>query len=115
MNLSNYILQCSLLVTDFSSISFAFIFQNKPVLFYLIDYKDNIDSIEKKIMKNDVKPPFGDYFIDKNKLIEKIKYYISKNFKITKELKKEYESIFYYKKNITQRIVEIINQIISKK
>ena len=36
-SLSYYIERCSLFITDFSSISFDFMFQKKPVLFYFID------------------------------------------------------------------------------
>ena len=37
-DLPHYIEQCSLCVTDFSSISFDFMFQNKPTLFYLLHF-----------------------------------------------------------------------------
>ena len=110
--LPEYITKCSLLITDFSSISFAFIFQNKPTLFYLVDYKDNIDFEEKKYLKFNDSLHFGNSFLDKNELIEKIMHFIDNDFKISQELKRKYESVFYYKYNITKRISEIINQII---
>ena len=50
-NLEYYIDQCSLCITDFSSVSFDFMFQNKPVLFYLIDKNDKNEFLEKKCMK----------------------------------------------------------------
>ena len=56
--LKHYIEQCSLLVTDFSSISFDFIFQNKPALFYLIDYYETFEYFEKDILKKFPKPLF---------------------------------------------------------
>ena len=112
IHLTDYIMKCSLFITDFSSISFAFMFQNKPTLFYLLDIKDNIDFEEKKYLKINDLLPFGNYFLDQKQLIKKIKYYIKKDFKISKKLKSKYESAFYYKYNITERIYEIINQII---
>ena len=114
-SLYHYIEQCSLFVTDFSSISFDFMFQNKPTLFYLIDVNDTLNFEEKKYMKN---PKnfiyFGNSFLEQNLLIKKIKYFVDINFKIDHELKKKYESIFYFKKNITEKIVDIINKIINK-
>ena len=52
-NLAYYIEQCSLFITDFSSISFDFMFQNKPVLFYHLDKKDKIKFKEKSFMRID--------------------------------------------------------------
>ena len=50
-NLEHCIERCSLFITDFSSLSFDFMFQNKPVLFYAIDKNDDNTIIEKKFMK----------------------------------------------------------------
>jgi hypothetical protein len=51
--LAYYIEKCSLLITDFSSISFDFMFQNKPVLFYYLDINDTTNFSEKEYMKID--------------------------------------------------------------
>lgn len=114
--LEHYIEQCSLLITDFSSISFDFMFQNKPVLFYAIDKNDN-NSFNQGI--NMISPNdtfyFGNYYSKKELIIEKIKYYINNNFMIGNQLKQKYESLFFIKKNIIPKIVEIINNIISEK
>ena len=112
--LSHYIEHCSLLVTDFSTVSFDFMFLNKPVLFYLIDFKDKLEFEEKDYMKYDKNNNifFGMDFQDKSPLIKRIKYYINRNFKIENNLKKKYESLFYYKNNITGKVIDIINKII---
>ena len=114
--LEHYIEQCSLFVTDFSSISFDFIFQKKPALYYLIDYYEPKYFYEKPYLRNFPKAPFviNNTFYDQNTLIEKVKYYIKRGFKIEDDLKETYENVFYYKKNITQRIVDIIDEIIQK-
>ena len=110
--LSHYIEQCSLLITDFSTVCFDFMFLNKPVLFYLIDFKDKINFEEKIYMNYDQNNIyFGNVFIDLKPLIEKIQNYTINDFNIEVELKKKYESVFYYKTNITERIVQIINNI----
>ena len=112
-NLTKYIKKCSLLVTDFSSISFAFMFLYKPVLFYLIDYDDTVEVKEKKCMDPNNKLYFGNSFMNQQKLIKKIKYYVKKKYKIKKSLKTKYESVFYYRENISHRIFNIINGLTS--
>ena len=115
-NLEHYIEQCSLFITDFSSISFDFMFQNKAVLFYSIDKNDSSNIIEKQFMResNDT-IYFGNQFSNKDLLIDKIIYYINNGFIIDYELRKKYESVFFLKVNIIKRIVEIINNIVKSK
>lgn len=112
--LAHYINQCSLFITDFSTICFDFMFLNKPVLFYLIDLNDTIEFDEKEYMKFDNNIYFDNIFLSQNSLIKRIEYYINKGFEIDNELIKKYNSIFYYKNNITERIINIINIIIKK-
>lgn len=112
--LGHYIQQCSLFITDFSSISIDFMFLNKPSLFYLIDANDTIQFEEREYMQYDHKHYFGNVFYEQTSLIKKIKYYINRGFKIEKDLKNNYESMFYYKNNITEKIIDIINEIIKK-
>jgi CDP-glycerol glycerophosphotransferase (TagB/SpsB family) len=113
--LSHYIEQCSLFITDFSTISFDFMFLNKPVLFYLIDLKDKLNFEEKEYMKYDENKDlyFENAFSEQGPLIEKIKDYVIHDFKLKNRLKKKYKSMFYYKANITERIISIINNIIN--
>lgn len=114
-NLEHCIERCSLFITDFSSLSFDFMFQNKPVLFYAIDKNDDNTIIEKKFMKesNDT-IYFGNFFFNQNLLIDKIKYYINNNFNLGNDLQHKYESVFHFKENIHKRLSEIINKIINK-
>lgn len=114
INLTYYIKKCSLLITDFSSISFAFMFQYKPVLFYLLDYNDTININEKVCMNPNNKLFFGNVFLERNSLIKKVEYYAKRNFKIKKKLQEDYSSVFYFRKNICQRISFIIQNIINK-
>ena len=111
--LTQYIKKCKLFITDFSSISFAFMFQHKPILFYLIDYKDPMNVSEKMCMDPNNKLYFGNAFLETPLLVKKIKYYIKNDFQIEEKLKLQYDSVFYYKNNISDRIISIINNIIS--
>lgn len=114
-NLAYYIEQCSLLITDFSSISFDFMFQNKPVLFYHLDKNDKIEFEEKSFMRidNENSIYFNNTFSEHEDLINKIKYYVNRNYILEEGLSEKYKHLFYFKKNITENIVKIINNIIA--
>ena len=113
-NLAHYIEQCSLYITDFSTISFDFMFQNKPVLFYYLDANDTIVFDDKKYMKveDDYNIYFENVFYEQEQLVQNIKYYVNNNYKLKKGLAGKYNQIFYTKKNITGKIVDIIYKII---
>ena len=116
-SLNYYIERCSLLITDFSSISFDFMFQNKPVLFYFIDVNDTFDFQEKSYMKirEDNSIYFENVFYEKDSLINNIKYYVNQNFILRNGLAQKYKTLFYNKKNIIKKIVNVINNIIENK
>jgi len=115
--LSKYIGKCSLYITDFSSVSFDFMFQNKPVLFYYLDIDDPFDFDEKDYMKkdNDNSIYYDNLFYDKENLVNKIKYIVNRNFQLDENLKDKYRNMFYNKANITEKIVNVINNIINEK
>ena len=115
-NLAYYIEQCSLFITDFSSISFDFMFQNKPVLFYHLDKKDKIKFKEKSFMRIDYNNSiyYNNVFLNQKDLVNKIIYYVNRNFTLEEGLANKYKTLFYYRKNITQKIINIINRIIEK-
>ena len=108
-----YIEKCSLLITDFSSISFDFMFQKKPVLFYFIDVNEKFDFKEKSYMKIDENNSiyFQNVFYEKISLINEVKYYINRKFHLNVGLSKKYKSLFYYKKGIINKIIKIINEL----
>ena len=114
-HLTHFIEQCSLFVTDFSSVSYDFMFQNKPALFYYIDINDTINFEEKEYMQNPDDPIyFGNVFREESKLIEKIKYYIDRKFDIGNKMRKNYNSVFFVKDNIRERITKIVEKIINE-
>ena len=112
-SLSYYIEKCSLLITDFSSISFDFMFQKKPVLFYFIDVNEKFDFKEKSYMKIDENNSiyFENVFYEKIPLVNKVKYYINRKFNLDVGLSKKYKYLFYYKKGIINKVIKIINEL----
>ena len=115
--LRKYIEQCSLCITDISSISFDFMFQNKPVLFYYLDIDDPYNFTDKQYMKIDQDNSiyYDNVFESKYELVDKIKYYVDRKFELDENLKAKYKNMFYCKVNITQKIVNIISSITNEK
>ena len=95
----NHIIKSNLLVTDFSSIIFEFIYQNKPFVMFIPDSEDpTINKLYNweyiKLIK-DLKGGLIDFrniFFSINQVVNKIKYYINNDFKIEGNLKDFYES-----------------------
>lgn len=116
-NVSKYIRKCSALITDLSSVAFDFMFQDKPVICYILDKNDSnltkMDKIDvecfdykKYIMPNVV--------FDEQLVVEKIKYYIENNFELEPETKQKYDKFFYTKENIREKLVEEIDKACSE-
>jgi len=113
-NISKYIKQCSCLITDFSSVSFDFMFQNKPVILYILDKDDiTLNPLEQKgINSFDYKKYIiPNVYYEEDEVIEKLKYYVENDFELEPETKQKYDKFFYTKENIRQKLVEEINKI----
>ena len=114
LKISDYIKTCDLLLTDFSSVSFDFMFQNKPVIYYVLDKDDeNINPTEKKgidyfLNRKSIMP---NIFDNEKDVIEKLKYYIQNNFTLEEQTKEKYAKFFYTKENIRQKLTEEIDKI----
>jgi len=114
--ISQYIKECSLLITDFSSVSFDFMFQNKPVLFYLLDHDDpKLSKSDKQDMQN---MTYKKYFVDNvfysfKDTFEKLKYYVEHRYALEPETKEKYAKFFYFKKDIRKRLTQEIEKICS--
>ena len=95
----NCIIKSNLLVTDFSSIIFEFIYQNKPFVMFIPDSEDpNINKLYsaeyinllKDLKENKI--DFSNKYFDIIQVVNKIIYYIINDFKIETNLNKFYES-----------------------
>jgi CDP-glycerol glycerophosphotransferase (TagB/SpsB family) len=113
------ILEClarsNLIITDFSSVIFDFIYQKKPFIIYLPDSNDsnikNIYTNEYYDIINGLKNDsiyFENKFFNIEDTVKKIIYYINNNFKIEKNLEIFYNNFEFNDKN---RINTLINCI----
>ena len=95
----------SLIVTDFSSVVFDMIYQDKPFVLYIPDSDDTTinDLYSQEYLdiiyglKND-SIYFENKFYDINDVVNKLVYYINNNFKIEEKIKK-FCDYFGFKKN----------------
>ena len=97
--ISDCICKASLVISDFSSIIFDFMYRRKPFIMFTPDandpfikniyYKDYYQLIES--LKNET-IYFENNFIEINSVVNKIIYYIKNNFNIENNLKKFYDS-----------------------
>ena len=78
VELNKLLMRASLLVTDYSSVSWDMYYQKKPVIFFQFDleqynmYQGSYMNMEKEL--------FGDRTVDINVLMTTIRYYIANNF-----------------------------------
>ena len=114
-SIADYIKNSNLLLTDFSSIIFDFVYRRKPFIIYIPDHNDTLINIFYKrnyyeliqSMKNGT-INFENIFYDINSVVNKIIFYIKNNFQLEEKLK-----IFYNSLNIIQKdnIYEFIKYI----
>ena len=114
---SQYIRQCSCLLTDLSSVAFDFMFQNKPVVFYILDKDDRaLNRFDAKdlIRFNYKQYILPDVFFDENAVVNRVIEYCENNFKIDERTREIYDSFFYTKENIREQLIEKLEKINEK-
>lgn len=103
-----------MLITDWSSVSFDFMFQNKPVIHYILDKGDPVlGKYDREDIKNfdEKKKIIPNVFFGEKPVIEKVKYYIENDFQLEPEIKAKYDKFFYTKENIRGKLTNIIEEI----
>lgn len=116
---SECLMNSSLLVTDFSSVTFDFIYQKKPVIIYIPDYKDpNIKGLYwndyYELINNlgNKTIYFENQFYTTQDVVDKIIFYINNNFKIENKIELFYDSFeFKCGNNIKQRFIDYIKNL----
>lgn len=109
---SDYIKKSAMFITDYSSIWADFLFQNKPAVFYRLDFDDknliDQDKNDIEFAKNSDNILFNISY-NENKTIDLIEKYIENNFTLEEENVKKTEKLFYVKKDICKKILEEMN------
>ena len=106
--IQKHINQCSMLITDYSSVSWDFYYLQKPVLFYQFDQKEYIQKTGSYIDFDS--ELFGEVFLDSKSLITGIQRYIINNFSELSEYSKCRNLYFKYRDNNNcKRIFKVIS------
>lgn len=109
-----YIGKTDLMITDYSSLAFDFMFLDIPVLFYRPDkdipYTDTRDRRDMKCAQSRDKELYN-VFYEENAVINKIAFYIQNHFVLEPEYKKINDSFFWEKKDICKHLYEQIKAL----
>ena len=114
----NCIIKANMLVTDFSSVIFEFIYQQKPYVMFIPDSEDlevnNLYNSEYIKLIKDLKDGLIDFrnkFFSINQVVNKIKYYIDNSFKVEESLNKFYESFNLTCENNTIKFINYLESL----
>lgn len=102
----------SVLVTDYSSVFFDFVYMGKPVIFYQFDH----DEFFGKHYRSTGKPyPFGDIFEDEDTLIGELIKTIEGGCRMKSDFRRDAAAFYKYRdKHNCERVYELIKELNEK-
>jgi CDP-glycerol glycerophosphotransferase (TagB/SpsB family) len=116
--ISEYLRESSLIITDFSSIVFDYIYQKKPFILYIPDsnepklesiyvqpYYDIINGLKNGTIY------FENKIFDINKAVKKIIYYLDNDFKLDNKLNNFFNNFNFQGKNYTISLINYIKNL----
>ena len=117
--ISECLMKSSLMISDFSSVIFDFVYQKKPVIIYIPDYEDpEIKELYSEDYYNLIKNLgnrtiyFENQFYNSKDVVDKILFYINNNFTIENKLEKFYEGFeLKCKNNNIQIFIDYIKSL----
>ena len=110
--------KCDLIISDFSSVIFDFMYRKKPIIIFIPDsedknlhelYDEDYLNIINSFKNNSIE--FENKFFKVKETIKKIEYYISNNFQIDTKLKILYEKFNLKEKNNINRFINYIKSL----
>jgi len=117
--ISDLLMKSNLLITDFSSVVFDFVYQRKPIIIYIPDAEDpnnkyNYDEDYYNLINNIKNGTihFENKYNTVEQVINKIIYYIDNDFKLESNMKDFYDSFEFKCRNNTQAFIEYIKNMI---
>lgn len=107
--------KASLLITDYSSMCFDFMFKNRPVVFYRLDKDEPMlnNDRESKINNENVEAKNGELYnisYTAKDTVDIIERYINNNFTLEAENVAKNDVFFAYRENICEKIINGIYQ-----
>ena len=119
MEISDTIIKSNLLITDFSSVIFDFVYQRKPIIIYIPDsedpnIKDKYDDDYYNLINNmkNGAIQFENKYNTTEQVINKIIYYIDNNFELESNVKEFYNSFEFKCGNNTQSFINYVENLI---
>ena len=116
--ISDALKQSSLIISDFSSVIFELMYRKKPIVLYIPDIED--PNIKKKYdqgyydiinaFKNGTSY-FENMFFDLEEAVDKVIYYIQRDFKLDEKLIKFYEKFGLNTTNNTKTFIEYLKNL----
>lgn len=88
--------ECSIFITDYSSIHFDVAFLKKPIIYYQFDKNKFFESHYSKGYYDYEKDGFGEVIEKEDELIRKIEYYLQHNCQIEEKYNEKIENTFRY-------------------
>ena len=112
-SISYWIRHADCCVTDYSSISFDFVFLHKPTIYWLLDYGDSIlENTDREELKF-ARKQAGNFFncVDTaDMVIDMIEYYADRDFTLEPEKCAIGDTFFAYKTDISRRLYEALEK-----
>lgn len=107
--------ECSMLITDYSSIHFDVATLKKPIIYYQFDKEDFFNNHYEHGYFNYESDGFGEVIEEEKEVLEKIKIYILNDCKIEGKYKKKIEDTFVFlDKNNSKRVYQEIIKLDDK-
>ena len=104
--------KASLMVTDYSSVFFDFVYMKKPVVFYQFDYQNFRKRQYEKGYFSYQKNPFGDRVIKQEEVFSLIERYIKKDFSVSDSYLQAHKEYFrLYDTNNCRRVYKVVKDI----